>query len=466
MEGRNVILKDDNEWCEGTILLLNKWERVCKYRKKAHATSARSYGWKNKFLSIPTILISTILGSLSFIHPSFMGNTSSGSRMLSARNLQTISPTPECGWGTMENEDDIITTYPYCDNSIINYNDEYYQSSLSEVQILMCDQNVNWVDGYSFTLYDVPMEQFTQDLVERWCIEKDQGNGIFYQRYADTGETKCGSYDEYMEGSAPIKHTQHLFGGVCLRPSLIEQHSVIYIKRCESTSLEEITNGDCTEVCGGAEGVCPDIGIGPESLAFWDCECCYSYWGGCSFDVCWDWCYPNCDNIQNPPPSPFPIVSTTTPTYTPTNIPVPFPTRIPTSHPTLMPTYTPSKQPTLRATTTSSPTTSTASSSTHYVSYIIGVFNMVIAILSALHTFLKYDTLEDRHNQYSRHFGNLKVDLETLLAKPIAQRGSAGTMIERYKTKYTVLINNAPELAESLEQSCCGVEDSMTIEMT
>ena len=92
--------------------------------------------------------------------------------------------------------------------------------------------------------------------------------------------------------------------------------------------------------------------------------------------------------------------------------------------------------------------------------YIIGAFNMMIAVLSALHTFLKYDALEDRHHQYSRHFGNLQVDLETLLAKPVEQRGNAGTMVERYKIKYTVLINNAPDLSESLERSCCTIKEN------
>ena len=83
---------------------------------------------------------------------------------------------------------------------------------------------------------------------------------------------------------------------------------------------------------------------------------------------------------------------------------------------------------------------------------------MFIAVLSALHAFLKYDALEDRHHQYSRHFANLQVDLETFLAKPIQQRGNAGTMIERYKTKYAVLINNAPDLPERLERLCCVEE--------
>ena len=48
--------------------------------------------------------------------------------------------------------------------------------------------------------------------------------------------------------------------------------------------------------------------------------------------------------------------------------------------------------------------------------------------------------------------GYLQVDLETLLAKPVEQRGSAGTMVERYKIKYAVLINNAPDLPENLER--------------
>ena len=80
----------------------------------------------------------------------------------------------------------------------------------------------------------------------------------------------------------------------------------------------------------------------------------------------------------------------------------------------------------------------------------------MIAILSALHTFLKYDALEDRHHQYSRHFANLQVDLETLLAKPIEQRGNFAFVVERYKTKYAVLINNAPDLSEKLEKTCCN----------
>ena len=48
----NTKIIAESEWSEGTVLLLTKWERVCKYRKAAHYSSARSFGWKNKLLSI------------------------------------------------------------------------------------------------------------------------------------------------------------------------------------------------------------------------------------------------------------------------------------------------------------------------------------------------------------------------------------------------------------------------------
>ena len=54
-----------------------------------------------------------------------------------------------------------------------------------------------------------------------------------------------------------------------------------------------------------------------------------------------------------------------------------------------------------------------------------------------------------------------------LLAKPVEERGSAAvTMVERYKIKYAVLINNAPDLPENLERRCCGTEEIHAIEMT
>ena len=63
-----------NGWSVESTILLRKWENDCKVRKKAHFKAAQSYDWKNKMLSIPVIIISTILGSLSFIHPSFLNN--------------------------------------------------------------------------------------------------------------------------------------------------------------------------------------------------------------------------------------------------------------------------------------------------------------------------------------------------------------------------------------------------------
>ena len=195
----------------------------------------------------------------------------------------------------------------------------------------------------------------------------------------------------------------------------------------------------------------------------------------------------NYDDGDCPTFAPTNLPTTSSPTRRPTQQPTTTsPTRRPTQRPT---TYSPTQRPTQRPTTTSptqQPTRQPTPDSVSYMQggasarsteengesnaylfpYIIGAFNMIIAILSALHTFLKYDALEDRHQQYSRHFGNLQVDLETLLAKPIEQRGSAGTMVERYKIKYSVLINNAPDLPENLERRCCGPEEVHAIEMT
>jgi hypothetical protein len=329
---------DDSEWCESTVLLLSKWETVCRYRKKAHYSSAGSYGWKNKLLSIPTILISTVLGSLSFIQPTVNGQSS-------ARRLQLSDP----------------------------------------------------------------------------------------------------------------------------------------------------YNGDCSIPCGAASGECPDLGIGQ---GFWNCVCCYDYWEGCSATSCSGWCYDDCGGggyyTGEPTSSLAPTGPTTMPSLAPTYAPSYIPSRTPTYAPSLAPTYAPSYIPSRTPTyapsfaptyapslaptyapsfaPTYGPTDSAGYLGTttpiNYFPYIIGIFNMIIAILSALQAFLKYDALEDRHHQYSRHFGNLQVDLETLLAKPIQQRGNAGTIVERYKTKYAVLINNAPELPEPLERTCCGAEEGTAIELT
>ena len=146
------------------------------------------------------------------------------------------------------------------------------------------------------------------------------------------------------------------------------------------------------------------------------------------------------------------------PTTSPTNLPTTSsPTRRPTRQPT---TSSPTKQPTsppvsyMQGGASARSTEEDDNNDVSYISYIIGAFNMFVAILSAVHTFLKFDTLADRHQQYSRHFGNLQVDIETLLCLPESQRGDAGSSIENFKTKYSVLMNNAPELSVRLEQYC------------
>ena len=92
MEENKIIYKTD--WTPGTTKLLNKWEKICKKRKHAHHAAAGSYGWKNKLLSLPIILISTVLGSLSFIHS--CDDNQTNSRQLSLRNLQPEWPACVC----------------------------------------------------------------------------------------------------------------------------------------------------------------------------------------------------------------------------------------------------------------------------------------------------------------------------------------------------------------------------------
>ena len=57
MAPQNEKLK--NHWSDGSTSLLAKWERISAHRKKAHYSASNDYGWKNKFLSIPIIVIST-----------------------------------------------------------------------------------------------------------------------------------------------------------------------------------------------------------------------------------------------------------------------------------------------------------------------------------------------------------------------------------------------------------------------
>jgi len=485
IEMKNIILKRNSDWSEGAVGLLGKWERICTYRKKAHYVAANSFGWKNKLLSIPIILISTVLGSMSFITPSFMeGTASSASRMLSTRELSTdapttLAPTPECIWERYEGV--VNEESPYCDNTIIKFDNNFYKSTLSSVDELICDRSVNFVASTNYHQFSVSVDITTQSEAEAWCVERDEGHGIFYQRWVD-GQIICMVLEAPPE--AIILHGQHLFGGVCVR-SAGAGFDEIYIKQCGDNSAllatEDIYNGDCVQPCGGSAGECPDIGGG--GLGFWDCPCCYNYWAGCSFSECSNWCFPDC-SPNDSSPSDSPIISSTgaptnQPTFSPALLPTFAPTKVPTKKPTPLPTPAPSTQPSFAPTrlptpqpsatptiTPSMANTEATTSNYTYIPYIIGAFNMIIAVLSALHAFLKYDALEDRHQQYSRHFGNLQVDLETLLAKPIGQRGSAGTAVERYKIKYAVLINNAPDLPEKLELLCCSPEDTHAIELS
>ena len=745
----NTKIITDSEWSDGTVFLLTKWERVCKRRKAAHYSSARNFGWKNKLLSIPTILISTILGSLSFIHPSFMEQSSS--RMLSVRNLQpewptcacdsylngasgsdlcqkmettecyptlggpcptnmyecinmptkvpTESPTFDdcpaggyctpCGTCSPGRCDDnscplfdehcscadgscpskvglsicstITPTFSptsptercenYCQNSCAQFGSP--EDNVSECQgcdtsrachpgasdynnvdawcaFYPCDSGNSRCDNWRCTqptnaptpseriIYNeavsgeahgtsnvgvdtLPLATGTNTILGtlksphvndyyrvlapggatitamRLTVSGDGTNGVreaalrFFNAVGQfAGQTGGGlipsvpanavsmlvapsSFSPSAPGFAGWAHEQgeFLFALMAASASGMSDNDYIIEIDCvvqptpsptatdiptnlpptpsptatntptnlpptpspitnTPTEIHELANGDCTELCGGSFGACPNIG--GIDIGMWDCQCCYQYWHACSFSFCSDWCYPNCDSSPTLSPSPCSegtchIVEDSTDcvasqlmvatcsggdwndecisesiipdecldeTDSPTTVPpIPSPSNMPTPVPSNMPTPVPSNQPTTTYSydriLSSAPTCDRnyENNSTMFP-YIIGGFNMFIALISALHAFLKYDTLEDRHHQYSRHFSNLQVDLETVLAKPVSQRGSAGTMIERYKTKYAILINNAPDLSETLEKTCCGAEDSVpvAIEMT
>ena len=631
-------------WVESTTVLLRKWERDCKQRKKAHYKAANSYGWRNKLLSIPVIIISTILGSLSFIDPSFLdqSNPCDNPRMLSARNLQvpspspTTSPTYECEWEKY-NSDHFITESPYCDGSIVKFNNDYYKSTLSEVNELVCERGVNFVANTAYNQIAVASGITTQSEAEAWCVSRDEGHGIFYQKWVD-GQIIC-----MILGESPnniVLHGQHLFGGVCISAGLLDNPIATYIKYCASEQKTEadIYDGNCGLITDCATA-CPDItgGYDVQTLGFYDCECCYERYTGCSWGACsgyststgdaspdpviiYDeevsgeannsenggaetlplvsgtnriqgalkspsvsdyyrvrataggatitamhltvagdgsngvktaylrffdasdpnqfvgqtgggliasvpanavsmlelpssfspsasgfsgWAHgqndfifmiapgsssgmmdnayiidiesvsspapsPTTTNTPPPPPttpSPMQSPSTSSPSYAPSNpptkIPTSYPTKAPTKIPTKVPTKVPTKSPTKNPTSSplsSQTDTETSGENISYSRYIIGGFNMIVAILSALHTFLKFDALYDRHHQYSRHFGGLQVDIETLLSQPVSQRGDPSTTVENYKTKYSVLLNNAPDLPVILEQTC--VENS------
>ena len=457
----NYIVRKENDWAEATVELLRRWERDCQFRKKAHYKAANSFGWKNKLFSIPVIVISTILGSLSFIHPSFTGTSAPVDCPPPSRMLQSISPTSspttECIWENY-NSDNLITEPPYCDNSIIKFQNTYYKSTISEIDELVCDRDVNFVASTLYNQFPVAAGITTQADAEAWCVEQDEGYGIFYQKWVD-GQIICMILAESPD--SVVLHGFHLFGGVCLSSGILDNPTQTYINNCggDDQTVVDIYNGNCALITDCATA-CPGIlgGYDLQTMGFMDCACCYDYWTGCSWG--------ECSGLvgSSPPPTPT-IHLTDSPVHTPTPSPTNAPTKLPTSalrrcllmhrrkfllmHLRRCLQECPQKHRLYHP--TNSPT---GTENFSYASYIVGAFNMVIAILSALHTFLKYDALEDRHHQYSRHFGNLKLDIETLLCKPKSHRGDSTAIMENFKTKYSVLMNNAPDLPSRLEQNC------------
>ena len=532
----NTKIITDSEWSDGTVFLLTKWERVCKHRKAAHYSSARNFGWKNKLLSIPTILISTILGSLSFIHPSFMEQSSS--RMLSERNLQPEWPACVCNSylnGALSSESDLCqnagTTecYPMSGDwscsggmfSCINMPERLLSTEAPTPEPIIYDEALNGeADGTANVGVDtLPLVTGTNAILGtlkspsvndyyrvlapggttitamRLTVSGDGTNGVkaaalrFFNAVGQfAGQTGGGlipsvpanavsmliapsSFSPSASGFTGWAHGQSefLFALMAASSSGMSDNDYIIEIDCvvsptpSPTATDAPTNLPPTPLPTATDA---PTNLPPTPLPT------------------------ATDAPTNLPPTPLPTATdaptnlppTPSPTATdaPTNLPpTPSPITIPSSSniPTPIPSNAPTPIPSNQPTTTYSDNRVLSSAPTCDINYennatmfpyIIGGFNMFIALISALHAFLKYDTLEDRHHQYSRHFSNLQVDLETVLAKPVSQRGSAGTMIERYKTKYAILINNAPDLSETLEKTCSGAEDSVpaAIEMT
>ena len=253
-----------NEWVEETTQLLRKWERICVKRKRAHYKTSNSYGWRNKLLSIPIILISTVLGSLSFIHPSFLEQTTveSSARLLTSRGLQsleptaspTLYPTNQCFWENY-NTTDVITEAPFCDNSIIEYQNTFYKSTITEVDELVCDRDVNYVGETAYNQFPVADGITTQTEAEAWCIEHDEGYGIFYQQW-NNGPIMC---MVLAETPNEIKGgTKNFFGGVCISSGILNNPTQTYINNCGNQLVIDIYNGNCALITDCATA-CPGI---------------------------------------------------------------------------------------------------------------------------------------------------------------------------------------------------------------
>ena len=83
----------------------------------------------------------------------------------------------------------------------------------------------------------------------------------------------------------------------------------------------------------------------------------------------------------------------------------------------------------------------------NFTQYLVGVFNLVIAVLAACNSFLKYNIAEDVHRQYSRQFDALKLELDTTLAQDFPQNNEdLAIMIEKYRERMSNLLENSPDL--------------------
>ena len=570
MSQQNIIIQHDNDWSEGSVGLLHKWERICNHRKKAHYVAANSYDWKNKLLSIPIIIISTVLGSLSFIHPSFIDKAACSRRLSLDGYVPDLYNGPAdccthsapwddqftlmcqtCAYDVL-GEGQTGITYKWYDDDIIQYQ---LTCSANSGSTVFCSGQNNQNGGtpsYTATCEETCLltttptaaapttanpttgwptpaacggnccisgpdmwTQVASPTIPGWTLESpylDHTNGGSGKKNQCEdmcrADPQCNSWMWRSSGSTCYLSTDAELREYRPNPGYNDHHPHEFWRTCTTTptatntptnlpptpsptatktptttpttspSTPATTTPTTTpttsptppfEGKSGKSGDSEGDGDGDGSEE----ECapgCPDDWPGDG--VCDDSCFNSACNYDDgdcPTTSPTNLPTTSSPTRQPTLDPTQQPTREPTRQPTLDPTQQPTREPTRQPTQQPVPymqggasarsTEENGASSAVLFPYIIGAFNMIIAILSALHTFLKYDALEDRHHQYSRHFGNLQVDLETLLAKPSEQRGSAGTMVERYKIKYTVLINNAPDLPENLERTCCNIKD-------
>ena len=653
-DSTNVIIRKNSDWSEGAVGLLGKWERICTFRKKAHYSASNDYGWKNKFLSIPIIVISTILGSLSFIHPSFIDKAACSRRLSPDGYVPDLYNGPAdccthsapwddpftlmcqtCAYDVL-GEGQTGITYKWYDDDAIQFQltcsansgssvfcsgqnnqnggSPWYTANCEETCLLTptfnptktpttaapttanptatptpsptptaCANNCcisgpdMWRSDASPTIPGWSVESpyldhtngglWKKDQCEDMCRTDSQCNSWMWRNSASSCYLSTyAELREYRPNPGYNDHHPHEFWRGCITPAFSPTKAPTKTpttfspsspsERCENycqnscaqfgspeNNVSECQGCDSSKAChpgasnynsveawcafyacdsvnsrcdnwrctlpsyaptttktptttpttspttspsppfegksgksGDSEGDGDGDGDGDGSEE----ECapgCPDDWPGDG--VCDESCFNSACNYDDgdcPTTAPTNLPTTSSPTQQPSRQPTQQPSREPTQQPSRQPTQQPSREPTRQPTAqsasymqggaTARSIEENGASSTLLFPYIIGAFNMIIAILSALHTFLKYDALEDRHQQYSRHFGNLQVDLETLLAKPVEQRGSAGTMVERYKIKYAVLINNAPDLPENLERRCCGTEEIHAIEMT